>query len=545
MIAALSLLSLALQQPRFEPLGALELETGVAVLEVPGPTPSLLWIDRRGRVQQIVADGPQGAPLTVTEDGWTLPDADRTLVELDSLNGRVGLLTLSPRGAYWHPLEGGLPVEEGRRLARRARFGLQVGEPRLADLLVELDGQGPPELVVPGLESVGLWRLTLDDQGRLGARRELEVEVPVSVERDPVYGDLTDRLFSRLSIPGLFATDLNGDGRDDLVVVSGVRQGFHLAREDGSFATEPDREVDLSLFRDETSGTGVRPGETVTLEAGASLTRRDVNSDGVPDHVVAAGRKVWVFPSGADGPQFETPSAILKSGDDVTKALIVELDADGRPDLLLLRLEVPSIATLVRGIVFSFDVELKTNGYRNVGGGKFETRPAWSSTIEFRIPPLRDLVGDPYSLFEDLAEAAESYRILCEGDFDGDGALDLAAATEDGDAIELWLGAAAEAAQPSRELLDATLADALYGEGSKVWTFERVFSFLRARGGDRITRATGGRAPDARVALPAGSPAPERLLALPIEGGDRLIAVSGLGGERARLDAYALGRAGR
>lgn len=505
--------------------GGLELPSGAAFLaSVPG-SPRLVWIDPAGAVASVELD-PASRALKSTEgaERWTLPDPSRTLLDLGAIeaDGEPGLVRLGPRGLYWHPLDdSGRPIEEGTRLARRAQFGLRVGEPRGAELLRDLDGDGGAEIVVPTLDGVSLWRRTGDD---LRYSRAIVVDVPVQVVATASRGDLTDRLFTRVEIPGIDSVDLNGDGREDLVLNGQDGRAYHLARPDGSFAETPDRTVDLALFRDDTSaGSRVVAGETLRLGATASLTRRDLDGDGIPDHVVTAGRKVWVFRANSGGPQFEEPSTILKSGDDVTAAAIVELDADGAPDLLLLRLELPSVATLVVGIVRDFEVELNCSGYRNEGEGRFATRPAWSSTIRFRIPPLRQLIGDPYSLLESVRETVSVYRSLTFGDFDGDGTTDLAAIDADGGGFELWLEADADSGALSRAAIDATAADVLFGEGSKVWTVERVLEFLGAQTGDRLLRATGGRAPDAGFDLEDEAGQLEELLALEIGAGDAVL----------------------
>jgi hypothetical protein len=318
-----------------------------------------------------------------------------------------------------------------------------------------------------------------------------------------------------------------------------------MARADGSLPADPDVTVDLALFRDDsTREANIAPGETVTLGAGASLTRRDLDGDGIADHAITAGRKVWVFRGTPEGPQFTDPSAILKSGDDVTRAAIVELDADGRPDLLLVRLQAPNVATLVLGLVREFDIVLSADGYRNVGEGRFETRPGWTSEVRFRLPPILDLVGDPASVLEDLQAAGERYRILAEGDLDGDGAGDVAAVTERGDAVEVWFGGDADAAQLSREDLDALVADALFGDDSKVWTLERVFAFLGAQGGDAVARATGGRAADLRVELDADAGRVERMLAVDPDrdGRDALAVVRATDGGGTSIQTVVVGR---
>jgi hypothetical protein len=509
---------------QLERVGAVVLEGGAAVLEPLAG--GLLWIDAQGRVRRLEASGSTGAFEPVPcEDPPRLADPARTLVGLGQLGLGGGFLALSTEGARWYPLDAdGRPTLDSLELARRARFELRVGAPRYAPLFLDLDSDGIDELLVPGLERVGLWRMESsgDQADRPRLRRALEVEVPTTVFAATERADLSQRLAARVSIPGLKTDDLDGDGRLDLIVEGDGAFGFHLADQVGNFSLEPDRRLELGLFRDESSEAGsTSPGGTLALGGKASVTRRDLDGDGIPDFAIAAGRKVWVFPATPEGPQFERPSTILKSGEDVTKALIVEVDADGRPDLVLLRLEVPSVATLVFGLVREFDVVLRADGYRNQGEGRFETRPAWGAEVRFRLPPILDLVGDPMSFLDDFRAAGSRYRLLADGDLDGDGAADVVALTEGGDALEVWLGAEAEQGVLTREALDALVADALFGPGSKVWTLERVADFLGEQGGGLLRRATGGGAPTIRIELDGDAGAVERLTCVVPGGSER------------------------
>jgi hypothetical protein len=500
--------------PELRVVQHLALVGGAAVLEVvptaeDGPE-LLLWIDRAGRVASLGDRAGSLAPLPA-ETEWQLPHPARTLVCAGVLpDGSTGLLTLSPEGATAYRLGADhtfLPA--GRRLSRRARFDLRVGAPRWSPFLVDLDGDGQNEVLQPEVGAVSLWRFAPEAEPGEGSapawllERSLRIEQAPRLRRQTDQNDLTDRLSGGFELPGLRTEDLNGDGRADLVVVAGAQHAFHLCRADGSLPAEPDTVLDLTLFRDPDAPAGgdLRPGGTLTTASGASLTLRDLDGDRIQDAVITSGRKVWVFPGRTSGPQFTEPSAILRSGEDVTRAFVVGIDGDGRPDLVLVRIEVPSIATLVLGLISEWDVVLEASGYRNVGAGKFEVRPAWDGEVRVRLPAILDLVGDPYTLLRRFQEVGREYREALSADLDGDGTSDAVLVTEDRLGVEVWLGADAAAAELTVEQVDQMVADVLFHDPARIWTLERILSFLELQGSDRVARVTAGRSPTAALTL--------------------------------------------
>jgi hypothetical protein len=253
---------------------------------------------------------------------------------------------------------------------------------------------------------------------------------------------LTDVLESTFTIPDVRVEDVNGDGRRDLLVSDGDVRAFHLQRSDGTFPREPDVSVDLALFRDTTPEADVKLGRTL---AGADKQRhrsRDLNGDGIPDHVIAHRRKVWVFLGGSDGPQFEEPVAILKTAEDVTALLLVRVDDDPLPDLVLLRVQVPTAAAILTGLLTEWDVELSASGYRGRAEGGFETEAGWRGDLTVRLPALLGVIRDPDAVIRRFEDLSRRFGQSVSADLDGDGSTDvLLIDDEDAPRADVWLGA--------------------------------------------------------------------------------------------------------
>jgi hypothetical protein len=303
-----------------------------------------------------------------------------------------------------------------------------------------------------------------------------------------------------VTIPGLRLADVNGDGRPDLLVEDGEKRAFHLVRAGGAIPREPDVSVDLGIFRDTTAAAPLTPGRTLAGADRAVYESRDLDRDGVPDYVIAHRRKVWVFHGTKSGPQFTEPTTILKAADDVTALLVMDLDEDGRPDLLLIKVQVPSLATILRGLVAEWTIDVDAIGYRNGGGRTFETTPKWRNTLSFQAPSILSVMKDPDKILRRFESAGKKLRTPCEGDFDGDGADDLGLVSEDGTTFELWRGDETRS-KTAREPHDVVLRRILFEDENRVWDLERLLQFISGFGDRRLTVLTGGREPTARVAL--------------------------------------------
>jgi VCBS repeat protein len=478
----------------------------------------LLVLGRAGEVRvfrHATNEHPLG-PKPVGE--LVLADPRHSLVDTARWEKKVSPLQLfvaSPRGVQVFPpgADGGYGGS-GPILAPRARFQLRVPSPTFADLAQDVNADGRLDLVLPAADRCELWLNEGPREpagGTAGApegpalpgfRKAAEVTLAVSSSVASDAEELSDILEASFSIPALTTSDVNGDGRPDLLVVDGSRRSFHLQREDGSLPAEPDVTVDLSIFRDSIEEAEIRPGHTLAAGDEATYESRDLDGDKIPDYVIAHRRKVWVFHASRAGPQFKEPSTILKASDDITALTLVRLDDDALPDLLLVKVQVPTIATLIRGLFGEWDVEVSSAGYLNQGGRHFETQPSLKSTLTVRLPAILDLVKHPENFLKRFEDLGGRFRQSVTGDFDGNGTLDIALVSTDGARLELWYGAAKQGAAPAdEEDLEPLLRQLLFQDPNRVWDLERVVLWLGDFAERRTALMTGGRPADGSLPL--------------------------------------------
>lgn len=471
---------------------------------------------------EIVAIGVAGEVRTFhfTSQGFdaargnlTLSEPHRTIFAFAPLDGagRPDLFVASPRGLeVYRAADDGAFSETPIATAPRARQRLRTGQPVAAPLAVDIDGDGRTDVVVPDGETLDVWlqRAATGAGTNIAFTKGATVRVPVSTARSTGGSALSDRLNAAITIPNLRRLDVNGDGRLDIVVEEREMRAFHLVRADGSIPTEADSVLDLSIFRDTTAEAQLAPGRTLAGLDRALHEMRDLNRDGIPDHVIAHRRKVWVFHGSRAAPQFQTPTSVLKTADDVTALLLLDLDADARPDLVLLRVQVPTVATLLRGLVSAWEVEVAAVGYKAGGERDFEPAPQWSSKLAFEVPAILSILKDPEAIVRRFEDVGDKLRASAEGDMDGDGIADVVVVSEDGTRVEAWLGDAATARATAEKPADI-VRRALFDEKESKWDLDRLVGWFSGVAEQRVQALTGGRA--ASAALPLRTAADWRL----------------------------------
>ncbi len=490
-------------------------------LDGDGPT-ELLVLGMRGEVRvwrrrpeaDLLADEPIGTLV--------LSDPEHSAVGLwKAPDGKQRLGVIDPSGLRWFGLgeSGAYEAEAVLGRQRRARFGLRIGRPRFLDILQDVDGDGAIDLVLPSGRSCELW--LSEDRAPSGEvpgvptfRRGPEVVLRIGRESSARTERLSDFLQASFVIPRLDLQDVNGDGRSDLLVQDGELRQFHLQGESDGLPAEPTVVLDLSIFRDTTPPATVRPGRTLAGSDSARLEIADLDGDEIPDYVIAHRRKVWVFHGSAVGPQFQKPTSILKVSDDVTALLLPHLDDDPWPDLFLLKVQVPTLATLILGLLTEWEVDITALGYASEEGKTFAKRPGWRGELSVTLPSIVTILKDPESIIQRFEQVGQRFQETRRGDFDGDRSSDRLLIAAEAGRLDLWRGAA-ESGDPA-EAFESLLRRVFFEGEKSSWSLDEVLGLLEQLADERSARLTGGRPADASGNLRD----PEAFAAIDFEIGD-------------------------
>lgn len=461
------------------------------------------------------------------EDGWqqngelAIATPAHTLVALADVLPAPGaeVVTCDPRRTEARAWSGAAPIV----LARRGRFRLRVDQPQLSPFVKDLNDDGRLDLMIPTLQGVlPFLQEGLGEDGAPDFVRLPAVPVRASVAIDPGSRGLDQELVGSVRIPQIDTEDLNGDGRPDMLTRDGNLRSFHLQRADGAFAAPI--QVDISQFVDSTPKASLELGSTAVLGDRQQMRRGDVNGDGVPDFVIAHRRKLWTFLGGAAGPQF-SKARTQAVADDVTALLLVDLDEDGRQDLLTFRVQVPGLASLVLGLVRSVDVDVRAVGYASAQDG-FEKKPRWRRTVTLRVPPLLSLLSRQDELVARFNGAIQEARISARGAFASTAGDDLVLVRDDELVAELY-----EDVPPAPRLGTADgvalMRGLLFEDEDTVFDIDRVFGLISGFVSRMSDQPVGDRA--ARAACRLRDPAQWRLVLLRRaeldgEDGDELLA---------------------
>ena len=461
-----------------------------------------------GRVRSwrpLRADGAAASEV----DDLTLEDPAHTLLDAAHFGTRNYLIAATPRGVFAYGAgEQGRLASTPTPLITRGKFTLRVDRPTQSGIVQDVNRDGLPDIVLPGTSGCELWLAhAVEGQALPTFARAATIAVEVVHVGNHEVDDMSDKLEASFTIPNIDTSDVNGDGRPDLLVEDGSRRSFHMQRADGSFPLQPDVSVDIAIFKDTTEKAGFDFGATVSAGDDASYDSRDIDGDKIPDYVIAQQRKVWVFRGSSAGPQFTEPSAILKAAEDVTAVLVMKLDDDALPELLLVKVQIPTLATLLRGLFGEWDVSIGVVGYRNKGAGQFDTTPQWKNDLTMRLPGIVGLIKNPGKLLDRVDELDKRFRTAVRGEVNGDGARDVLIVTEDEKALEIWFGKQGEGeADTSGE---RKLRAILFDDKNPVWDVDRVLMALGNLAQRRIALQTGGRAAD--MSLPLRDPAADKL----------------------------------
>jgi len=308
------------------------------------------------------------------------------------------------------------------------------GPPVAARVLFDLDGDGRSELLLPTLAGPTIHRFRERDielatalespaqvKYRLGRRA---TELAAATGREP-----SRRLVSEATTPLLFVEDFDGDARLDVVTITDNRVRVFRQRADGSFAAKPAVDVERSAVPSGTERTGF---------GGEATSFGDLDGDGLADLIVlewgADGertkmdRHVYFARAGLAYP--ELPDQIVRSESVFPDFEIVDLDGDGRRDLVIPYFHIAPSQAIKMLTQNSLRVQLRMfllreNGRFAQDEGKAFAKVDRRVVLDYHLDVVRFLFGASGRPPEHFAPL-----ITTRGDFDGDGRRDLA--TDDG-----------------------------------------------------------------------------------------------------------------
>ncbi len=313
----------------------------------------------------------------------------------------------------------------------------------------EINGVKFDEIIFPGEKGPVIY-----GRGEGGYELQQRLNLPVEISyRVGGFGDImtTDdinqfllfqkygkRITANISIPDIFVSDADGDGRKDIMGLLSNKLRVFLQNEDGSFPERPSAYFERDILSTE---------EKKLSFAGQGMTFTDLNGDKILDIIMTKwgstenrSQMTRYIYYGKKGLKFgDGPDQVISSASAAVDFGIYDLNADGKRDLLIPYFHfAPSTAFKVmteNAIKIQFRIYLMgTDGRYAQDEGKQYARPDQRKIINYKI----DVIGIILD-FQTLIEGKFHPLINFGNDFDGDGYPDVAADTG-ADKLEFYWG---------------------------------------------------------------------------------------------------------
>lgn len=477
-------------------------------LEVGGRMTEVLPVDVNGdrRLDLLVIRGREGLLYLQEGDGsWPREPNQRfrfhpttvlfDVADLDG-DGAAEVVLLQPEGISAYRLR---KLPGGRVL-----FGLRP-EPLAAcptflsrpvedevmrrELCRDLDGDGRPDLFVPQRDGFAV----LKNLGGLRFAAPERLAAPPKAALHVGFPRISSQLFASYWYPNPLLTQFDAQGGPELVLAREGNLSVYGSDQAGQLPLRPRGTWTIPDQR-QFSFTSENPFE---LDFTMPLVLRDLDGDGRLDasstHVGQGTTRLFLQRTGDPARDFAAPAQSIRVKGITLLAFYVDLDHDGRLDLVLPRLDKISLWSIVKVFITrSVPAEVLFFYQRADPRAPFPDQP--DAIREAEIPISLGGKGEGFKIGTTVVANA--------GDFDGDGLLDLLHRTER-DKVSIYRGrpgrkfeedASTRVEIPDVEPFRFVLAEVhdLDGDG-KDDVLLRYTSW--ERDGDRITILASGGAP--------------------------------------------------
>lgn len=353
------------------------------------------------------------------------PDPDQTweadpraaVIDVGEVSPDPGreIVFLAGDGIDFYGQKNGTFVDEGRRLiGTKTMFALAEDDDLPAwDFARDICPDAGDEILIPGFGEVELWSRGGNGDYQLRQTFQLKMNTRVYADRPRVNSSYSLRADYR--VPKIGCEDFNRDGRTDIVVCWEDNLDVFLQKADGTLPTDPNREFRMELrTEDELEGD----------EAELLLSVHDLNGDGYMDVVANktkgglanATTQTSFYMGQAEGTLSEAPDHFMTAEDAVSEPYLVDLNGDGRLDLIQPQVKMGIKSVISMLLMKKFDINFLV--YLNRGEGLFSEEPDYSTKVGFKIDFSR-------------RGGSASPLIEFEGDYNGDGRKDLAVGTSE------------------------------------------------------------------------------------------------------------------
>lgn len=297
-------------------------------------------------------------------------------------------------------------------------------EVRRKELLRDLDGDGDLDLILPRGDGFAL--LANEGQGTFAAPRPLAAPPKAALH---LGGDrLSSQLFASYWFPNPNVVQFDGEGPAELVLAREGTLSVFAATAPGALPLAPRGSYTIPDQKQFSRNVE----DPLALDFTMPLVLRDLDRDGRVDvastHVGQGA--VRIYKNGADPARaFATPALTVRVKGITFFSYFVDVDGDGRDDLVLPRIDEVGAWSILKALVTrSVPVEMLIYFQRQ--DGSFPSEPDDRRALD--VPLLIRSTDEGLRLGSSIIASVD-------GDYDGDGRRDLLYRSDD-DTIALFRG---------------------------------------------------------------------------------------------------------